>query len=307
MTRAFVLSGGGNLGAVQVGMLDALRERGIAPDFLVGTSVGALNAAYVAGRGVSADALEELTRVWLGVRRRDVFRVDPVRQVLALTGRRPSLCSSDGLRRLIAETLPYGKLEDAAVPVHVTATNVLTGEEVCLGSGDAVTAVLASAAVPAVFPAVAFGGLVLCDGAVAEYAGISRAVALGADEVWVLPAGYACALTRPAAAALAAALHAVSLLTHQRLLVEVADFADRVDLHVLPPLCPVSVSPIDFSRAVELIGRGYRVTQAWLADGGDRLPDPERFLSLHDHGRRRDAVARGCPPHAVTGIQGQLS
>lgn len=192
----------------------------------------------------------------------------PVRQLLALTGRRPSLCSADGLRRLIAEALPYRRLEDAAVPVQVTATNVLTGAVVCLGSGDAVTAVLASAAIPA-----------------------------------VLPAGYACALTRPPAGALAAVSHAVALLVHQRLLVEVAEFADHAELHVLPPLCPVSVSPIDFSRTAELIARGQRATRAWLADGGDRLPDPERFLSLHHHTPERDGNARRLPDQATaTGI-----
>jgi len=132
MTRAFVLSGGGNLGAVQAGMLGALSERRIVPDLLVGTSVGALNAAYVAGRGVNADAVEELTRVWLRVRRRDVFPFDPVRQALAMCGRQPSLCSNHGLRRLVEDTLPYRRLEDAAIPVHVTATNVLTGQDVCL-------------------------------------------------------------------------------------------------------------------------------------------------------------------------------
>ncbi len=298
MTRAFVLSGGGNLGAVQVGMLAALAERGIAADLLVGTSVGALNAAYLAGHGPSAETLDELTRLWRRVRRRDVFPIDPVRQLLALAGRRPSLSSNQGLRRLIADTLTYRRLENATVPIHVTATNVLTGDAVCLGRGDAVTAVLASAAVPAVFPAVEIDGLVLVDGGVADNAGISRAVALGADEVWVLPAGYACALTRPPAGALAAALHAVSLLTHQRLLWEVADLAARVDLHVLPPLCPVSVSPIDFSHSADLIERAHRTTRAWLADGGDRLPAPQRFLALHDH-HRPDPMAGGCPTPAV--------
>jgi len=155
--------------------------------------------------------------------------------------------------------------------------------------------VLASAAIPAVFPAVEFAGLLLCDGGVADNAGISRAVSLGADEVWVLPAGYACSLTRPPVGALAVAMHAVSLLTHQRLMLEVADFANRVDLHVLPPLCPVTVSPIDFSHTAELIGRAYRATQTWLTEGADTLPNPERFLSLHDHARPRDEVARDRP------------
>jgi len=300
MTRAFVLVGGGSLGAVQVGMLAALQERGIVPDLLVGTSAGALNAAYVAARGLRTDTLDELRRLWLVVRRRDIFPIDPVRQLLALTGQRPSLCSADGLRRLITATLPYQRLEDAAVPIHAIATNVLSGQAVFLGRGDAVTAVLASAAIPAVFPIVDVDGLPLVDGAMADIGGIANAVAIGADEVWVLPAGYACALTRPPASALAAALHAVSLLTHRRLVSEVAHFAHRVDLHVLPPLCPLSVSPINFGQAAELIERGHRATRAWLAEGGDRLPEPQRFLSLHDHMPGGGGRSGGCPSPAAT-------
>lgn len=98
MTTVFVLSGGGNLGAVQVGMLRALHERRIVPDLLVGTSVGALNAAHLAGYGLSADGLDELALVWQGIQRKDVFPFDPVRQLLAVTGRLPSLCSSGALR-----------------------------------------------------------------------------------------------------------------------------------------------------------------------------------------------------------------
>lgn len=86
MSTAFVLSGGGNLGAVQVGMLQALRQRGITPDMPIGTSVGALNAVYVAGGGMSSSALDELARVWQRVRRKDVFPFDPVRQLLTIAG-----------------------------------------------------------------------------------------------------------------------------------------------------------------------------------------------------------------------------
>ncbi|MFP5346870.1 MAG: patatin-like phospholipase family protein [Actinomycetes bacterium] len=283
MTTAFVLSGGGSLGAVQVGMLAALAERNVAPDLLVGTSVGALNATFVAQRGTDEDAVRDLRQVWLRLRRRDVFPFEPRRQLLALAGRRPSLCSADGLRRILEDNLPYRHLEDALVPVHVLATNVLTGEEVFLSSGEVVPVVLASAAIPGVFPAVVHEGLALCDGGVSDNAGISRAVALGADTVYVLPAGYACALTRPPSGAVAAALHAVSLLTHRRLLEEVASFADRVDLRVLPPLCPLSVSPFDFGHTRELVGRAFRSTSEWLATGASVLPHPERFLGLHDH------------------------
>ncbi|WP_016933978.1 patatin-like phospholipase family protein [Rhodococcus sp. R1101] len=284
MTTAFVFGGGAGLGAVEVGMLYALTERGIHPDLLIGTSAGALNAAYVAGRGTGIPALDDLTAIWRSLRRQDVFPLDPVRQLLAAAGIRPSLCSGRNLERLIESHLSYRDLEDAVIPVHLVATDLLTGREVLLSTGEAVSAVLASAAVPGVLPSVQREGLNLVDGGIADDAALSQAVALGADDVWVLPAGYACALPRPPTTALATAVQALTLLTHQRLLLEVADFSLRVDLHVLPPLCPVSVSPIDFSRAGELIERAHRATQTWIAAGGDRRhPHPERILSLHDH------------------------
>lgn len=79
MITAFVLSGGGSLGAVQVGMLQALTARGVEPDLLVGTSAGALNAAYVAGHGVSGASLDDLEAIWSSLRRRDVFPLQPAR------------------------------------------------------------------------------------------------------------------------------------------------------------------------------------------------------------------------------------
>jgi NTE family protein len=283
MTTAFVLGGGASLGAVEVGMLYALTERGVRPDLLIGTSAGALNAAFVAGRGTGRRALDDLAATWQNLRRQDVFALDPLHHLRAVTGSRPSLCSDRNLRRLIASRLPYRDLEDASIPVHLVTTDLLSGQEILLSTGDALSAVLASAAVPGVLPAVQRGGLHLVDGGIADNAALSQAVALGADEVWVLPAGYACALPHPPTTALATAVQALTLLTHQRLLLEVTDFSERVDLHVLPPLCPVSVSPIDFSRAGELISRACRATHAWLADGGDREPHPERILSLHHH------------------------
>jgi NTE family protein len=283
MRTAFVLSGGGNLGAVQVGMLQALGERGIVPDLLVGTSVGALNAVFIGGSGMNPSTLGELARVWQRVRRKDVFPFDPARQLLAVAGRLSSLCSSAALRRLIAGNVSVRRLEDVVIPVHLVATDVLTGEAVCLSSGDTVSAVLASSAIPGVFPAVRRGGKVLCDGAIAANTGIAQAVALGAEQIYLLPAGFACGLTDAPANALSSAMHALSQLIQRRSLVEMTYLAGQVDLHLLPPLCPVSVAPLDFSHAGELIERGYRATSDWLATGGDRLVQPERFLSFHSH------------------------
>ena len=287
MATAFVLSGGGSLGAVQVGMLQALQERGVRPDLLVGTSAGAINAAYLAGRGMSDDSLADLARLWRGLRRQDVFPVDPVRHVLALRGTQTSLCSNENLRRLLAAHLCYRRLEDAAVPVHLVATDVLSGQEVLLSWGDPVEAALASSAIPAVFPPVAVDGNLLWDGGIANNTAISQALALGADRVFILPAGVACALDRPPRGALASALHALSVLIEQRLILEVTYLADRAELHVLPPLCPLAVASFDFRHATELIDRAHRASRAWLAAEKARQARPERFLSLHRHGQAK--------------------
>src|SRR5689334_18292608 len=124
-TTAFVLSGGGSLGAVQVGMLQALSDREVHPNLLIGTSAGAINAAYIAGHGTSTEALTNLADIWRGLRRQDVFPFDPLRHVLALAGSRDSLCSNRSLRTLIERHLPYGELEDATIPVHIVTTNLL--------------------------------------------------------------------------------------------------------------------------------------------------------------------------------------
>lgn len=283
MTTAFVLSGGGSLGAVQVGMLQELAARGVTPDLLVGTSAGALNAAYVAGHGASPESLERLADIWRGLRRRDVFPLSPARTAAALSLRAPSLCTNVSLRHLVSAHVTYRHLEDAAVPVHLVATDIRTGAEVLLSRGDAVSSILASAAIPAVFPPVSIDGHDLVDGGVADNTAISQAVALGADRIYVLPAGYACALERTPTTILGIAMQAMALLVEQRLVRDVAHFAGRVDLRVIPPLCPVAVPSIDFRHAGTLVTRARVATGRWIDGGGFTRPHPERFLALHDH------------------------
>lgn len=282
-TTAFVLTGGGSLGAVQVGMMTALAERGIEPDLLLGASAGAINAAYVAAGGFSLDTLRELGAVWRRLRRQDVFPLDPSRQLLALAGAKPSLCRSDSLARLVERHLTCRRLEETQIPLHVIATDVLSGRDHVLSAGDARDAILASAAIPAVFPSVMIDGRPLFDGGVANNAPISHAVALGATRVVVLPTGYACALSTAPRSALGNAVHALTLLIQQRLILEVAAYEHRVELVVIPPLCPLAVSSADFRHGNELIERAHEASGRWLDEGKHCLPHPERFLSLHDH------------------------
>lgn len=300
MATAFVLSGGGSLGAIQVGMLQALHTRGAEPDVVIGTSAGALNAAYVAGHGMGTAALQNLAGIWTGLRRRDVFPVQPARLGAAAVGRAPSLCSNGALRRLISEHVAFEQLEHAAIPLHVVATDVRSGGEVVLSAGNAVDAIVASAAIPAVFPSVRIDDRDLIDGGVADNAAISHAVALGADVIYVLPTGYACALDDPPGSPLSSALHALTLLIEQRLILEVTLFADQTDIRVLPPLCPLSVSSTDFRHGALLVERARTATERWLDEGGPILPHPERFLSLHRHNFNLHPRASSTPRPSVS-------
>jgi NTE family protein len=283
MTTAIVLSGGGSLGAVQVGMLQALEQRGVRPDVIIGTSAGAMNAGFLAGRGMSEASLDQLAAIWRGLRRSTVFPLDPLRRVLSRNVARSALCSNAGLRHLVESNTNYRALEDARVPVYIVATDLLSGREVLMSSGDAVSAILASTAIPGILPPIEREGLTLIDGAVADNTALSQAVALGADEVYLLPAGFACALDHRPRGALGVAVQALTLLIEQRLVIEVAQFEGHGAIKVLPPLCPLNVSAIDFGHADELIERGRTATLKWLDSGNTELPSQQRFLSLHTH------------------------
>lgn len=281
MTTAFVLSGGGNLGAAQVGMLLGLADRGVVPDLLVGTSAGAINASYLAA-GPSAERIAALADIWTGLRRTDVFPSSMRLLSRAAAGRADHLVDPEPLRRLLSRHLGDRGIEECRWPLAVVATEVTTGREVVLTSGGLVDAVMASAAIPGLFPPVDLHGHTLMDGGVVNHAPIATAEALGADIVYVLPTGYACALDRPPATVLGTALHAVSLAIHQRLVADVASRRGQSGLYVVPPLCPVSVGPADFGQAASLIERARRATRGWL----DRPApaDQSAELAVHEHG-----------------------
>jgi NTE family protein len=273
-------------------MLQALSERGTIPDLLVGTSAGAVNAAWVAAHGMGEESLADLARLWAGLRRSDVFPLGVGRALMALAGRRTALCSDSGLRELVGAHAGIQDFAEAAVPVHLVATDLLSGEEVLVSEGPVVDAVLASAAIPGIFPPVTIAGRHLVDGGVAHHTAVGQAVDLGASEIYVLPAGYPCALACPPESALGVAVHALTLLIEQRLIAEVARYGGAATIKVLPPLCPLRVSAADFSHGAELVRRGHRASASWLDEGGVDLPEQERFLSLHHHRVPRGSAAR---------------
>jgi NTE family protein len=279
---AFVLAGGGSLGAVEVGMLRALVEIGERPDLVVGASVGAINGFHFAC-APDADGVDRLQRVWLGIRRADVFPIGAARGMLALLGRGDSLVSPRGLEKLLAENLPRAKLESGAVPMHVVATDLRSGSAVVLSRGSAVDALLASAAIPAVFPSVTIEGRPLVDGGIAANTPIAAAVALGARRLIVLPTGFACLADPRSGSALAVALHALSLLIARQLVSDLALAPVDVEIRVVPPLCPMPRAAHDFAHTAELIERAEASTRAWLSAGGLETPGVPVELEPHIH------------------------
>jgi NTE family protein len=287
---AFVLSGGASLGAVQVGMLRALYERGIAADLIIGTSVGAINGAFIASRPQTVETADALADIWRGVRRGQVFPLRPLSGLLGFLGSRDHLVPGSGLRRLIAEHTTYDRLEQTPIEFHVVAVDVLTGEELLLSRGPALEAVLASAAIPAVLPPVAWEGRALMDGGVANNTPISHAVALGARTVCVLPTGHACELEEPPASALGMALHSLTLLSQSRLIADIESHRDHARLVVMPPPCPLAIQPIDFSHADELIERSLEDARTFLDGDGTQRPPIRTRMHPRSHGRKKRAA-----------------
>ena len=259
MSVAFVMSGGASLGSIQAGMLQALYERGVVPDVIVGTSVGAINAAYIASRPQTPATAESLGDVWRGVRRPEVFPFNPLTALLGVATRN-FVVGSGPLRRLIERQLEFDALEHAPIPLHLIAVDLFTGRERRLCRGPAVEAILASASIPGVFPPVDWEDTALIDGGVANNTPISHAVELGCERIYVLPTATSCPLPSEPHGALAMAVHAMSLLVHQRLAADVEKFREATELIVLPTPCPAGIQPTDFSHADELIARGYSQT-----------------------------------------------
>ncbi len=269
---ALVLAGGGSYGAVQVGMLRALCGHGIRPDLVAGSSVGAINGAFYAGEP-SASGIEKLAALWRGLRRRDIFPV-AIKRLFGALATSDALFAPCGLRKLLAAHLPYSLLEESAIPMHVVATDLLTGAPVRVSAGAAVEAVLASCAIPAIYPPVPIGDRQLIDGAVACNTPIRIAVELGATRLILLPTAFACPHAAPPRGIFASAFHAMDLFVMQQLAQDTELYSRRAQIITVPPLCPQVASPYDFSHAGELIDMAARSTERWLEEGGLTHSEP---------------------------------
>jgi NTE family protein len=182
---AFVLPGGGALGAYQVGILKALTEAQVAPDLLIGVSAGAVNAALFAWNATST-GIGHLEQIWRSIRRRDLLRVQPGRITMAAVGRRPSFFDSRPGETFLRKHLGMRQIQHAPVPLVIVATNLHDGRPVVMTDGDAASAVVASCSFPAVYPPVRRGDVWLIDGGVVADIPLDIAAQRGAASALVL-------------------------------------------------------------------------------------------------------------------------
>ena len=278
---AFVFAGGGSFGAIQVGMLQSLVAHGITADLVVGSSVGALNGAFYAG-DPTVKGMEQLAEIWRGLKRRDVFPMT-WRTLLGFLWRRDFLITHDGIRKLIDDHIPFRRLEQAAVPVHVVTTDIISGDSVVLSEGPTSDAIVASTAIPGAFSPIHYKDYYLADGAISSNTPVRVAVAKGARRLIILPTGHACANDAPPVGAVANALHALTLLIARQLVNDLESLGPDIEYYVIPPLCPLVGSPYDFSRTADHIDRAIRSTDAWLAQNGLTKREIPHELRPHDH------------------------
>ena len=259
----FVLGGGGNLGAIQVGMLQAVIDHGIVPDEIVGCSVGAINAAAVAS-DPTPEGVQRLRELWLTVPE-TALGASRFEAIRLLTHRGHSLQPNEGLRSLLESVLVHKRFEEFKVPFHVVAASMRHGREEWFSSGDVLHPILASAALPGVFPPVVINGETFIDGGVVNNVPISKAYTLGATRVVVFHVGN---FQRPRAEPkrpVDVLVQAFSISRSSRFYLDIAQPPpDGVELLVLPGVDPGKLKYNDFTRSAELAERGRLSTAAFL-------------------------------------------
>jgi NTE family protein len=259
---AFVFCGGAGLGAVQVGMLRALVERGIRPDLVTATSSGSLNALiYAADPGM--DAVDRLERLWLSARRRDLFRIRPWTVGRGLFGSSPHLAGSANLRRLLESILPVAVLEDTEIPIAIAVSDTVSRKPVVMRQGSAIDVLLATTAVPGLFPAVEIDGREYIDGGLAADPPVGPAVELGATHAYVMPVGWP--ISEPQAGnAMMRVADSVDWLCWRIAEFELERWSAHCRIDLLPSPSTRQIAPFDLRATRRLIDEAYALTSAWL-------------------------------------------
>ena len=260
---AFVLSGGGNLGAVQVGMLRALLERGIRPDLIVGCSVGAINGAALADQP-SLVGVARLEEVWRNLDGNDLMPRSILPNAVAMARKGEAIHDNDGLRQMLTSAMNAHDFADLTVHFECVATDIDSVREVWFSEGPLIEPILASSAMPALYPAVEIDGVHYLDGAIVNDVPISRAVELGATSLYVLQVGSFSRPREKPRRPLDVAVQAYWMARHHRYKRDLENLPPSIELHLLPHGQPPLMRYNDFTRTPELISTAYEASSAYL-------------------------------------------
>lgn len=267
-TVAFVLGGGGHLGANEVGMLHALLERGITPDLIVGTSVGALNGVAVAA-DPSLESVARLRAAWLDLGKERVF-ASPFGGAANLVRKGTHLHSNRNLRALIERLLEVERFEDLRVPFQCVAASVERAAEHWFAEGPIVPAILASAAVPGLLPPVQIDGEHYLDGGLVNSIPIERAIQLGANELYILQVGRIEQPLKAPTNLIQVATVAFEIGRRHRFARDMASLPEGVTGHVLPtgeegpPTGLNQLKYRDFTHVAQRIDSAHRASGQYL-------------------------------------------
>lgn len=260
---AFVLAGGGNRGAAQVGMLKALTQRGIIADLVVAVSVGAINgAAYAANP--TTKGVDILADIWNSLRGEDIFPGGFLHGRWQFLQHKEAAYPPDGLRNLIERSLGYENLEQAKIPLEVVATSMADGGERWFSSGPVIDTIMASATLPGVFPPVWLNGEPLIDGGVVNDVPISRAIELGAKQIFVFLCGPFDYVPQEHKRPIETLLVAFSIAVQSRFRREMANLPKDVKVVVLDISPGPTLNYSDFSRTEQFMRDGFERTIAVL-------------------------------------------
>ena len=270
---AYVLGGGGQLGAHEVGMLRALLERELVPELVLGTSVGAINGAAVATEPTPA-TVERLTGVWSELEQRDTFASSLFGRLATLARTGTHLHGNEPLRGLLERWLPVERIEDLPVAFQCVAARIETASEHWFTAGSLIDAVMASSAVPGILPPYAIDGQHYIDGGIVNSIPVRRAVELGAATVFVLHVGRLDRPLEPPRRPWEVALVAFEIARRHRFVGDLATLPEDVAVHVMPTgqVDPPSYTDLsqfryrDTSKIGDRIARAYDASARYLAE-----------------------------------------
>lgn len=264
---AFVLGGGGVLGSAEVGMLRALLERGVVPDLIVGSSVGALNGVAVAAHP-TLDAVDRLSETWAALQARDVFSDSVIGQIGNLVRSGTHLHGNQALRQLVVDSVGAGaRIEALPVRFQCVAACIEEAAARWFESGPVDDAVVASCAVPGLMPPVVIDGLHYMDGGLVASVPVGRAAELGARRIFILHVGRLEQSLRPPSRPWEVALVAFEIARRHQFSDEMARLGPGIEVHVLPaghvpPALMVRYrSPASVRRRID---SAYDATSAYL-------------------------------------------